>query len=454
MDFAQSDSPAVQAQLDRLAALSVPDGRLGLETIRALLDRLGNPHRKLPPTFHVAGTNGKGSTCAFLRAMLEADGKRVHVTTSPHLVRYNERIRLAGKLIEDDALAALLEEVLNAGEDLNPSFFEVTIAAAFLAFSRTPADVCVVEVGLGGRFDATNVIEHPAVCGIATLGIDHERFLLAPEEGTPDDPIARIAFEKAGIAKRGAALVTQTYSEGANREIRIAAAKHQTPLAMRGDGWTIDVTDRLKYSDNRGKLDLPLPAMFGEHQAENAGLAIAMLRNQSVLSISNVAMAEGLQTAHWPARMQRLTDGPLMDIDAGFDVWVDGGHNANAAAAIRQTLSKESRLINFTEDGPKISVILGMLRNKNVPEFIHTIAPITRTLVGVPVPGHDHHEPGAIRAIAKEAGIAGHGAADDVTSALNMLNTGRPHDEWQPVAVLGSLYLAGEVLRLNDELPD
>ena len=209
-DFATSNDAAVQAQLDRLAALSVPDGRLGLETIRALLDRLGNPHTRLPPTFHVAGTNGKGSTCAFLRAMLEAQGYRVQVTTSPHLVRYNERIRLAGKLIGDAHLAALLEEVLGHIEGLNPSFFEVTIAAAFLAFSRAEADACVVEVGLGGRFDATNVLgpEVLAACGIAALGIDHERFLLAPEDGLPTEPMARIAFEKAGIAKRGVPLVT------------------------------------------------------------------------------------------------------------------------------------------------------------------------------------------------------------------------------------------------------
>ena len=187
LDFGRSDDPAVQAQLDRLSALSVPQGRLGLDTIRALMERLGNPHRKLPPVFHVAGTNGKGSTCAFLRAMLEAQGYRVHVTTSPHLVRYNERIRLAGELISDAELASTLEEVLDAGADLGPSFFEVTIAAAFLAFSRTPADACVVEVGMGGRFDATNVLEPEllAACGIAALGLDHERFLLAPEEGTP-----------------------------------------------------------------------------------------------------------------------------------------------------------------------------------------------------------------------------------------------------------------------------
>ncbi|MEO6040566.1 MAG: bifunctional folylpolyglutamate synthase/dihydrofolate synthase, partial [Croceibacterium sp.] len=208
-DFAASDDPAVQAQLDRLAALSLPQGRLGLETIRELLELLGDPQRRLPPVFHVAGTNGKGSTCAYLRAILEADGKVVHAAIKPHLVRYNERIRIAGALVSDAELASLLEEVLDIGEALGPSFFEVTTAATFLAFARHPADACVIEVGLGGRFDATNVLEHPACCGIATLGIDHEAFLLVPELGAPAEPLVRIAFEKAGIARPGSPLVTQ-----------------------------------------------------------------------------------------------------------------------------------------------------------------------------------------------------------------------------------------------------
>jgi dihydrofolate synthase/folylpolyglutamate synthase len=184
-DFAASSDPAVQAQLDRLAALSLPQGRLGLEVIRALLARLGDPQKRLPPVFHVAGTNGKGSTCAYLRAMLEAQGLEVHAAIKPHLVRYNERIRIAGSLVSDEELAELLAEVLDTSEGLGPSFFEVTTAATFVAFARHPADACVIEVGLGGRFDATNVMEQPAACGIATLGIDHEAFLLVPEDGVP-----------------------------------------------------------------------------------------------------------------------------------------------------------------------------------------------------------------------------------------------------------------------------
>ncbi|WP_367183747.1 folylpolyglutamate synthase/dihydrofolate synthase family protein, partial [Novosphingobium sp. Chol11] len=211
-DFAISDHPGVQAQLDRLGALTLPQGRYGLETVRELLERLGNPQDALPPVLHIAGTNGKGSTCAYLRAMLEAQGLIVHAATKPHLVRYNERIRIAGKLIEDDFLAALLEEALDAGAGLDPSFFEVTTVATFLAFHLVPADVCVIETGLGGRLDATNVLTAPAVCGIATLGIDHEAFLLAPEAGTPEEPLARIAFEKASIAKPGVPLVTQSYA--------------------------------------------------------------------------------------------------------------------------------------------------------------------------------------------------------------------------------------------------
>jgi len=221
-DFAISDHPGVAAQLARLGQLSVPTGRLGLEIIEGLLARLGNPERHLPPVFHVAGTNGKGSTCTYLRFMLEAQGLRVHTATKPHLVRYNERIRLAGHLIEDDHLAALLAEVLDAnaaGENLGPSFFEVTTAAIFLAFARTPADACVIEVGLGGRLDATNVIPAPAATAIATLGIDHEAFLLRPEDGAPADPLARIAWEKAGITRPGAPPIRSSITAWAKASI-------------------------------------------------------------------------------------------------------------------------------------------------------------------------------------------------------------------------------------------
>ncbi|MEE4206423.1 MAG: bifunctional folylpolyglutamate synthase/dihydrofolate synthase, partial [Erythrobacter sp.] len=292
LDFGRSEDPRVQAQLDRLSRLSVPQGRLGLDTIRALMERLGNPDRVLPPVFHVAGTNGKGSVCAFLRAMLEAQGYRVHVTTSPHLVRYNERIRLAGKLIGDAMLADLLAEVLDAGEDLHPSFFEVTIAAAFTAFARVPADACVVEVGMGGRFDATNVLEPGvlAACGIAALGLDHERFLLAPEEGTPKEPMARIGFEKAGIAKAGVPLVTLAHDPLPAGAVAAQASRFDAPLLPQGAAWEARTADgRLAYRDTEGALDLPLPALAGAHQLDNAGLAVAMLRHQQHLAVSDGA---------------------------------------------------------------------------------------------------------------------------------------------------------------------
>ena len=429
-DFARSDNAAVQAQLDRLARLSVPDGRLGLDTIRSLLERLGNPHRKLPPTFHVAGTNGKGSTCAFLRAMLEAEGHKVHVTTSPHLVRYNERIRVAGKLIPDERLAALLAEVLDAGEDLNPSFFEVTIAAAFSEFARVPADACVVEVGLGGRFDATNVLEPDvlAACGIAALGIDHERFLLAPEAGTPEKPLARIAFEKAGIAKPGSSLVTLSYPGFAEKEIEAAAARNGAPLAMRGRHWSSSAGDiGLSYADSHGELALPLPSLPGPHQPENAALAIAMLRHQDYVSVSREAMARGIREAQWPARLQRLAQGPLT---GHREIWLDGGHNPSAGAILGE---------HFATEG--LHLVIGMLDAKDPAAIVGPLAGRLASVTAVPVPGHDWHP-------AEAFGPDAH-RADDVPAALVALP-----DDGLPVLIAGSLYLAGEVLRLNNEIPD
>ena len=429
-DFAHSDDPAVQAQLDRLAALSVPDGRLGLETILALLARLGDPQDRLPPVFHVAGTNGKGSTCAFLRAMLEADGERVHVATSPHLVRYNERIRIAGTLIEDAQLAALLEEVLEAGAALNPSFFEVTIAATFLAFARTAADACVIEVGLGGRFDATNVLGQQvlAACGIAALGLDHERFLLAPEENVPAEPLARIAFEKAGIAKPGVPLVTLSYPEGATLEIERAALAREALLAMRGRGWHSSTTETaLHYADEHGELALPLPALPGAHQAENAALAIAMLRHQDAISVSRDAMAQGLGAATWPARLQRLPASPLTGERI---VWIDGGHNRSAGEALARHFESE-----------RVHLILGMLANKDPRSLLDPMAGSIASITAVPVPGHEDHAADAFGPDAR--------SADDVAEALRALP-----DDGLPVLIAGSLYLAGDVLRLSNKIPE
>ncbi|MEP3422108.1 MAG: folylpolyglutamate synthase/dihydrofolate synthase family protein [Erythrobacter sp.] len=433
LDFGRSDDARVQAQLDRLSALSVPQGRLGLETIRALMERLDNPHRKLPPVFHVAGTNGKGSVCAFLRAMLEADGKRVHVTTSPHLVRYNERIRIAGDLISDEELAATLKEVLDNGEDLAPSFFEVTIAAAFLAFSRTPADACVVEVGLGGRFDATNVLEADAVaaCGIAALGIDHEAFLLAPEDGVPKEPMARIAFEKAGIAKRGVPLVTMgvDYPKEARKALTKVARSASARLIEFGPDWGVDEWGGW-YSE--GDMDLfPFTdvALPGEHQFLNAGLAISLLRHQSCVPVSEEAFISGGKQAVWPARLQWLADGPLTVLVPDQSVLLDGGHNRSAGEAMAKWGASNS-----------IHLILGMLAVKDPLALLEPLGDQVRTLQVVPVPGHDSHDADAFGQDAR--------AATDLEDAL--LNV--PSDDY-PVLIAGSLYLAGEALKLNDEIP-
>ena len=353
-DMGRSDDPRVQAQLDRLGTLSIQRDTLGLDAIRKLLRRLGDPHKRLPPTFHVAGTNGKGSTCAFLRAMLEAEGYTVHVTTSPHLVRYNERFRVAGKLIEDARLAELLEEVFDAAEGLGCSFFEITIAAAFTEFARVPADACVVEVGLGGRLDATNVLEPDvmAACGIAALGIDHEKFLLAPEDGAPKEPMARIAWEKAGIAKKGVPLVTlgDKLDPRALPSIRQVAEPIGAKLEPLGQSWRIRGGEGFYYEDTASwdaftsesdpdpDIRLPHPSLLGEYQHLNAGLAIAMLRRQSKLPVSIEAISEGLQAAKWPARSQRLSDGPLTTL-VSQQLWLDGGHNASAGEAISKDSS-------------------------------------------------------------------------------------------------------------------
>ena len=433
-DFATSDNPRVQAQLDRLGALTLPTGRLGLQVIHALLARLGDPHKALPPVFHVAGTNGKGSTCAYLRAMLEAEGYTVHAATKPHLVRYNERIRVAGKLISDELLADLLEEVLDKGEDLLPSFFEVTTAATFLAFHRVPADVCVIEVGLGGRFDATNVLDGQAACGIATLGIDHEAFLLVPEDGVPQDPMCRIAFEKAGIAQPGVPLVTQAYAPAVTKAVIDQAMIAGAKTALRGLDWFADVGADIAYCDSQGALDLPLPALVGTHQADNAALAVAMLRHQSQVEVSPEAMAEGIQNARWPARLQLLGEGPLTALAAGRKVWLDGGHNADAGRAIAR----------FFADAPPFHLITGMLSSKDPAAIVAPLKGQLLSLSVVPAPGHEAHRPEDIAAHADRPVRP----FSDVAAALSALP---PEGD---VLIAGSLYLAGEVLRLNREFPD
>tara|TARA_R110000868_G_scaffold32759_44_gene119471 strand:- start:5135 stop:6457 length:1323 start_codon:yes stop_codon:yes gene_type:complete len=438
-DHAVSDDPQVQAQLDRLWLLSPGADILGLERITQLMTRLGDPHRALPPVFHVAGTNGKGSTCAFLRAAMEADGKTVHVFTSPHLVRFNERIRVSGQLISDEALARYLARVLDIAEGIGASFFEVTTAAAFLAFAEHPADACIIEVGLGGRLDATNIITDPVVCGIAQLGIDHQAFL--------GDTLAQIAAEKAGIAKPGAPLVTQRYAESLFPVMIDAVAKARTTWIAQGDGWDAAVyRDRLHYRDDQGRIDAPLPRLAGAHQVQNAALAFAMLRHQNAVPLSDAALKAAPLWAHWPARLQRLDHGPLLALlPAGATAWLDGGHNAGAGEAISAFFTPD-RL-----EGHKLQLVIGMLANKDVDAFLAPFAGRIAHIHALPVPGHDHHPAERFAAIAAQWGIGctAHADAQGAISAIAAQGDPAPK-----LLIGGSLYLAGEILRLNAQLPD
>ena len=404
-DFARSDDPAVQAQLDRLTLLSPGGDRLGLDRITRLLDHLGRPQDALPPAFHVAGTNGKGSTCAFLRAALEASGRTVHAFTSPHLVRFNERIRIAGNLIEDEALADLLAEVLDAGGDIEPSFFEVTAAVALLAFARTPGDAAVIEVGLGGRLDATNVIERPLACGIAALGIDHQQFL--------GKSLVEIAGEKAGIAKSGVPLVALAQAPEAEEAIQKVADERGVPVLLEGRDWAIDPTLR--------------SSLLGEHQVRNANLAWQMLQAQEHLTVGRASFLSGLTSAQWPARFQQLADGPLT---RGVETWLDGAHNVEAARALSALLA---------DHGPK-HIVLGILANKDADAIVAELTPHALSFTFLPVEDHAHHDP------AELAKMFGGRCANSLEQALGSLRA--------PRLIAGSLYLAGESLRLNDQIPD
>ena len=448
-DHAISENRAVQAQLNRLAKLSPGADVLGLERITRLLETIGNPHLSLPPVFHVAGTNGKGSTCAFLRAGLEADGRSVHVYSSPHLVRFNERIRLNGKLVSDKLLAATLKRVLDAGGKIGASFFEVTTAAAFLLFAEHPADACIIEVGLGGRLDATNVIPNPAVCGIASLGIDHDAFLLAPEPGVPTNPLCRIAFEKAGIAKRGVPLVTMRYPPA----VAATIAKHAAQIGARwqpmGNLWDAAVyREHLHYRDARGRLEAPLPRLPGHHQAMNAALAIAMLRHQSALPVSESALKALPLWATWPGRLQQLTEGPLLErINTGHGkrpVWLDGGHNPDAGNILAHFFDA------WRLQGQKLALIIGMLENKDLKGFLTPLHRIIGHIHAVPVVGHASHGIKPYRTLASSWGI-GFTAHDTLLEAADHVAS---RVSAEPVLICGSLYNAGEVLRLNQQLPD
>jgi dihydrofolate synthase/folylpolyglutamate synthase len=438
-DGAKSDHPAVQTQLDRLEMLSPGRDVLGLERISALLARLGNPQEKLPPVFHVAGTNGKGSTCAFLRAAIEAEGLKAHVYTSPHLVRFNERIRLAGKLIEDEYLATLLARVLDISEDINPSFFEATTAAAFLAFAENPADACILEVGLGGRLDATNVISRPVATGIAALGIDHEGFLLTPEKGAPEAPMVRIAWEKAGIAKKNTPLLTQKYADDMLHIIADHAADIGAQHFPRGDEWDAAIYEgQLHYRDHNGKLNLPLPTLVGAHQADNGALAIAMLRHQTAVKISDAALKAAMGWAQWPGRMHFLIAGPVTHLlPSDAEVWVDGGHNVSAGLALAKYFADY--------EAGSIDLVIGMLSNKDPAAIITPLREKLASVTVIPVPGHESHTLGDYPDADAPAT-----EASDISAALRSLDMG----SGKTILIAGSLYLAGEVLKLNEQVPD
>lgn len=434
-DFAKSDSAAVQAQLDRLSKLSPGGDQLGLDRITRLLERLGRPQDDLQPVLHVAGTNGKGSTCAFLRSILEAAGLKVHMFTSPHLVRYNERVRIAGTLIGDEALAELLAEVLDASGGIEPSFFEVTTAVAFLAFARTAADACVVEVGLGGRLDATNVIEKPLVCGIAGLGIDHTRWL---GRSSGD-----IAAEKAGIAKQGVPLVTQRYPPLTAQRVHQTAEQAGAPWIARGALWDARVIrDHIRYRDRSGGLKLAMPKLRGRFQADNAALAIAMLRFQDQLQVPDEAIADGVANAEWPARLQRLSPGPLTDLlPKGSGLWVDGGHNAGAARRIAAFARREFR------DGLPLVLLFASLSSKDPKAILRPFVGVAAGVHTLPIADHDCRSPDDLSALADKLGFVTN-ANKTLRQALKRIK--RP----ARVLVFGSLYLAGEALKANEEIPD
>lgn len=430
-DFARSSDPDVQAQLDRLSKLSPAGDRLGLDRIAGLLERLGRPQDSLPPVFHVAGTNGKGSTVAFLRAALEASGHSVHAFTSPHLVRFNERIRIAGRLIADEELARTLAEVIDAGAGIEPSFFEVATAAAMLAFARTPADACILEVGLGGRLDATNVVERPLMTGIANLALDHQQFL---GNGLPD-----IAGEKAAIAKRGVPLVTQLYPPAIGDRIEKVAHERGGRWLPRGGVWdAIAQQGKLKYRDNKGELGLPLPRLPGRHQAMNAALAIAMLRHQDALRVPPSALVAAMGWADWPARLQHLARGPLV---GDREVWLDGGHNPSAARQIAAFVK------HHFDDGRPLHLIFASLATKDPPGMLEPFRGMVERVHAVPIPDHACFTPSDLVDIAGNLGFRAD-AHDSVDEALFTIAAEAR------VLVFGSLYLAGTVLAANDQLPD
>ncbi|OYY13400.1 MAG: bifunctional folylpolyglutamate synthase/dihydrofolate synthase [Rhizobiales bacterium 35-68-8] len=429
------------AILARLLALHPKLIDLSLDRIHRLLAALDHPERRLPPVIHVAGTNGKGSTIAFLRAALEAAGQRVHVYTSPHLVRFNERIRLAGTLVDDAALSDALAQAERANDGAPITLFEITTAAAFLLFAQTPADVLLLEVGLGGRLDATNVIETPLASVLTPVSIDHVDFL--------GPTLELIAAEKAGIIKRGVPVIVGEQPDAALAVIERAAARNRAPLFACGQHWTVhEESGRLVYADENGLMDLPRPRLTGAHQIGNAGLAVATLRAVEALRLPAAAVEAGIRGAEWPARMQRLPPGPLVGrAPEGTEVWLDGGHNTAGGAAVAAALGElEERYAR------PLVLIVGMLGTKDVTGFLAHFVGLAREVVAVPVPGNDAALPAHMVAAAASALGLTASVAPDVATALHGLNT-YPLSPEPRILICGSLYLAGAVLAENLSLP-
>jgi dihydrofolate synthase/folylpolyglutamate synthase len=416
---------------------------LSLGRIERLLAKLGNPHERLPPVVHIAGTNGKGSTTAFLKAMLAAAGRRVHVYTSPHLVRFHERIELAGadgvsRPIGEEQLVDVLTrtQAVNDGDDITQ--FEITTAAAFLAFAETPADVLLLEVGLGGRLDATNVVQRPALTVITPVSMDHAEKL--------GSTLAKIAAEKAGILKRSVTCVVSQQEDDALEVIRETAGAVGARLVVWGEDFdAFEQNGRLVVQTQTRVLDLPLPALVGRHQLVNAGSAVVAALELSPLKLPESAIERGLTTARWPARMQRLDSGPLPDLlNRNSELWLDGGHNPSAGIALAQTLA------DLEERAPKpLYVVCGMMGLKDAAGFLSPFRGLVRHVVTVPIPGA--HEapftPEALAEVARRVDLSAESAAD-IESALKRIEVldAAP----KRVLICGSLYLAGHVLARQD----
>jgi dihydrofolate synthase / folylpolyglutamate synthase len=418
--------------LERLSRLHPKLIDLSLGRVERLLAALDNPQEKLPPVIHVAGTNGKGSTIATLRACLEAGGYRVHVYISPHLVRFHERIRLAGELIEEDALIALLEECERANGGTPITYFEITTAAAFLAFARTPADVVLLETGLGGRLDATNVVSRPAVTAITPISLDHQAFL--------GNTIAQIAGEKAGILKPGVPAVVGPQPEEAEAVIEARAVELSAPLSRWQREWhcTGDGTD-MRFTGERWRLDLPMPSLPGAHQIANSGTAIACMEQLRSLPLPSEAVTSGLRRIEWPARLQQLTRGPLVELMApGWELWLDGGHNPGAGAVLAE-------FIAGWHDRP-LYLVVGMLNTKDSTGFLAPLAPHAQALAAVTIPSEQN--PLSAQAIATAAHSVGL-VASTATSVDSALKDFSSRSALGRILICGSLHLAGKVLAEN-----